>query len=77
MGDMFRRFALQLAEPKKPRDVARPVLACIASVNDLGPTTHYEVVYHNGSVWCSFAGSNTFNNGEQVTRWKYADECDL
>jgi hypothetical protein len=75
MGDMFRRFALQLVEPKNPRDTARPVLATIAHTSCLGPSTWFEVVYHDGDKWCAFASSNTFKDGEQVTRWKYADEC--
>jgi hypothetical protein len=53
----------------------RDVLARIESQNDLGKTSWYEVVYHNGEEWCSCAESNTFSNyGDTVVDWVYCDE---
>lgn len=52
---------------------ARPVLAFITVQDDLGLQHWREVVYHNGERWCPYAGSDTFGNGEQVSRWVYAD----
>lgn len=51
-----------------------PVLAKIGTVGELGISEWYEVVYHNGSEWCCYAGSDTFNDGEHVIRWKYCSE---
>jgi hypothetical protein len=54
-----------------------PVLAEIKGLSDGGCfAVWYEVIYyylyHNR--WCSFAGSNTFENGETVTKWKYCSD---
>lgn len=49
-----------------------PVLAFIHTQHDLGPANWYEIVYHNGA-WQSYAGSTTFDDGEVVKRWRYAD----
>ena len=46
-----------------------PVLAEIEHQGDLGKVTYPEVVYHNGEYWCSYTGSKTFEDGEQVLRW--------
>ncbi|MCP3685407.1 MAG: hypothetical protein GY861_22375 [bacterium] len=61
---------------EKPKEL-RPVLAHIRSVNDLGISMYYEVVYYDvgKDKWCSYAGSKTFNDGEYVMKWKYAAEC--
>lgn len=58
----------------KPEDL-EPVLAEIYSVNCLGESKWYEVVYHDGNMWRSYAGSDTFDDGEKVLRWRYADEA--
>jgi len=56
-----------------PKDL-RDVLARIESQNDLGKTSWYEVVYHNGEEWCSCAESNTFSTlGDNVVDWVYCD----
>ena len=52
-----------------------PVLAYISQVNSLGTSYWYEVVYHDGNKWCCFAGSDTFQNGESVLKWKYVGDC--
>lgn len=52
-----------------------PVLAEIFHSNELGQGAHFEVVYHDGEEWRSYAGSDTFENGEQVLQWRYAKEC--
>lgn len=51
-----------------------PVLALIRQTNDLGKGQWYEVVYFS-QKWCSFEGSKTFQQGEQVVKWKYAKLC--
>lgn len=51
-----------------------PVLAQISSVGELGESKWYEVVYHNGTEWCCFAGSDTFQDGEHVISWKYCKD---
>lgn len=55
----------------------RPVLAKIEHINDLGKSSWYEVVYYEDldTRWCSYSGSKTFDDGEQVISWKHADEC--
>ena len=59
---------------KKPANM-KPVLARIHHQNSLGNSKWYEVVYYDGEKWCPYAGSETFNDGQQVMRWKYSDEC--
>ena len=56
-----------------PRE-AEPVLAQISKINSLGKSSWYEVVYHNGQNWNAYEGSKTFNDCEQVVRWRYAKE---
>ncbi|AFC21603.1 hypothetical protein GAP32_153 [Cronobacter phage vB_CsaM_GAP32] len=51
-----------------------PVLAKIHTYSELGKSGWYEVVYHNGTEWCCYAGSNTFNDGEKVLSWKYCKD---
>ena len=60
----YTRCSLQL-----PDDL-EPVLAKIQHVNDLGKSSWYEVVYNDGN-WRSYKGSNTFEDGEKVVKWKY------
>lgn len=48
-----------------------PVLAKIKKIGELGTSEWYEVVYYNGDAWQSYAGSDTFNDGEKVIGWKY------
>jgi hypothetical protein len=52
-----------------------PVLARISGVTDLGRSEWWEVVYYDDeqSEWCSFAGSDTFEDGERVIRWRGCD----
>jgi hypothetical protein len=59
-----KRCSLQLP------DNLEPVLAKIQHVNDLGKSSWYEVVY-NDVKWRSYKGSNTFEDGEKVVKWKY------
>jgi hypothetical protein len=73
-----------LNEPQKPQlhisDVIsspnqlEPVLALITHQGELGLSEWYEVVYHFDK-WYSYAGSKTFQDGEQVVDWKYAKDC--
>ena len=51
-----------------------PVLAQIEHINDLGKSSWYEVVYYY-EKWRSYTGSKTFEDGEQVVKWKYAKDC--
>lgn len=56
-------------------EALRPVLAQIEQQNDLGKASWYEVVYHNGTDWKSYFGSNTFSTyGDVVIQWRYCDE---
>lgn len=60
-----------------PKDL-RPVLAKIEGQNCLGRSEWYEVVYFDEEQtgrWCSYSDSKTFDDGERVLAWKYADEC--
>ena len=52
-----------------------PVLALIKTHGDLGPQEWREVVYHDGDRWQSYAGSKTFDDGEQVARWVFAADA--
>lgn len=63
-----------MSELNFPSDML-PVLAKIQSQNSLGLSVFHEVVYFDDSIgrWKSFAGSNTFNDGESVISWAYAD----
>ncbi|UYE98578.1 hypothetical protein XbC2_149 [Xanthomonas phage XbC2] len=51
-----------------------PVLAKISHNGETGKSEWYEVVYHNGTEWCCYAGSKTFNDGEQVIGWKFCND---
>ena len=48
-----------------------PVLAKISHMTDLGLSQWYEVVYYDDldNKWCSYDGSKTFDDGEQVIEW--------
>lgn len=63
---------------EKPKEL-RPVLAKIVSVNSLGLSSWYEVVYYDEATdrWCSYYGSTTFEDGETVKAWRYVDEIEL
>lgn len=64
---------------KYPREL-KPVLAEIHSQGSLGLSKWHEVVYYDSDIrycWCSYAGSNTFNKGEQVVAWEYVDNIKL
>ena len=54
--------------------IGSPILAKIEHINDLGKSTWYEVVYYDDK-WYSYAGSKTFQDGEQVVDWKYCKDC--
>lgn len=56
-----------------PQDL-EPVLAKIHTYGELGKSEWYEVVYHNGTEWCCYAGSDTFKDGEKVLSWKYCKD---
>ena len=57
-----------------PPDPSRQVLALVESMNELGASQYYEVIYHNGEEWHSYFGSETFKDGEKVLKWAYADD---
>lgn len=62
-----------------PKDL-KPVLAKIQHQNSLGLSQWYEVVYFDDmcdKTWKSYAGSKTFEDGERVVAWGYADEVEL
>lgn len=64
----------ETANDGKPSIVGSPILAKIEHINDLGKSTWYEVVYYDDK-WYSYAGSKTFQDGEQVVDWKYCKDC--
>lgn len=71
------KYIKSLFNRKKPTgnpDEFKPVLALIEHQNDLGVSKWYEIVYFSNK-WCSFSGSRTFNDGERVLKWKYAENC--
>lgn len=51
-----------------------PVLALIRHQGELGLSEWCEVVYFF-QKWCSYSGSKTFEDGEQVVKWKYCKDC--
>ncbi len=51
-----------------------PVLALITHQSDLGKNEWYEVVFFSNG-WRSYYGSKTFEDGEQVIKWKYVKDC--
>ena len=57
-----------------PDVIGSPILAKIEHINDLGKSKWYEVVYYDDG-WYSYAGSKTFQDGEQVVDWKYCKDC--
>lgn len=57
--------------PKEPIGV----LAEISGQYDRGKSSWYEVVYYDGDEWCSYKGSDTFEDGEKVIRWIYIEDC--
>ncbi len=57
-----------------PAVIGSPILAKIEHINDLGKSKWYEVVYYDDG-WHSYAGSKTFQDGEQVVEWKYCKDC--
>ena len=68
-----------LNEPQKqqlniPDVICSPILAKIEHINDLGKSKWYEVVYYDAG-WYAYAGSKTFQDGEQVVEWKYCKDC--
>lgn len=52
-----------------------PTLAEITKQGELGKEGWWEVVYHDGANWQHFAGSDTFEDGEKVVKWKLCREC--
>ena len=52
----------------------KPVLVEINHMNDLGLSRWHEVVYFD-EKWKSYNGSKTFEDGEQVVKWKYCKDC--
>jgi len=62
-----------MKEETKPNKL-EPIFAEISHVNDLGTSTWFEVIYFF-EEWCSYSGSNTFNDGDTVIRWKYCKDC--
>lgn len=63
---------------QEPPESLAPVLAKIESCGCLSKGIHYEVVYYdcdNSQEWKSFSGSKTFDDGEIVLAWRYANEC--
>lgn len=51
----------------------KPVLAEIEHLNSLGKSKWYEVVFFD-RIWRPYAGSNSFEDGEKVIKWKYCEE---
>ncbi len=66
--------ALQQTDVIGSPNELEPVLALINHQGDLGKSEWYEVVYFF-QKWCSYSGSKTFQDGEQVVDWKYCKDC--
>lgn len=66
--------ALQQTDVIGSPNELEPVLALITHQGDLGKNEWYEVVYFFHK-WQSYAGSKTFEDGEQVVKWKYVKDC--
>ena len=66
--------ALQQTDVIGSPNELEPVLALITHQGDLGKNEWYEVVYFF-QKWQSYAGSKTFEDGEQVVKWKYVKDC--
>jgi hypothetical protein len=66
--------ALQRTDTMGIPNESEPVLALITHQNDLGKNEWYEVVCFF-QKWKSYAGSKTFEDGEQVVKWKYVKDC--
>jgi hypothetical protein len=60
-------------ESETPNEL-EPVIALITHQGDLGKNEWYEVVYFL-KKWCSYSGSKTFEDGEQVVKWRYTKDC--
>lgn len=73
-SDDVAKILSSYIEPVPVPSLYVPVLAFISVIGDSGKSEWYEVVYHNGEEWESYAGSNTFNDGERVLKWKYCNE---
>lgn len=75
----IKELRKELAEQREknlniPDAIGSPILAKIEHINDLGKSKWYEVVYYDDG-WYSYAGSKTFQDGEQVVDWKYCKDC--
>lgn len=57
--------------------ILEPVLAKITHINELGKSAWYEVVYYSVDGWQSYYGSETFEDGEKVSEWKYCADIFL
>jgi hypothetical protein len=56
-------------------DEGKPVLAKIEKIDCNDKSSWYEVVYVLNNEWQSYMDSKTFQDGENVKRWKYVEEC--
>ena len=52
----------------------KPVLAEITHQNSLGKSSWFEVVHYADGTWQSYHGSDTFEDGESVIKWRYVNE---
>ena len=52
-----------------------PVLAKIDYQGDLGQEQWNEVVFYDGESWRSYADSETFQDGENVSKWVYCNDA--
>ena len=70
----FKQHCTKVENLPIPDVIGIPILAKIEYINDLGKSKWYEVVYYDDG-WYSYAGSKTFQDGEQVVEWKYCRDC--
>lgn len=76
LDELFEKVSqMQLPVINTTPRICEPVLAEISKSGELGKEGWYEVVYHDGERWQHFAGSDTFDDGERVVKWKYCKEC--
>jgi len=77
LGSPCGQTFLQEENIEKIPEQYEPVLAIIYQNIASKIVTWKEVVYHDGKKWKAFKNSRTFENNEQVQKWKYADKCFL
>jgi hypothetical protein len=76
--DDYKDWLSKLDSKSKVKpNILQPVLALILHHGELGISSWHEVVTFNEKGWVSYAGSNTFEDGEYVVKWKYIADIEF